>query len=108
MVHWSYWEVSLLITWFVAKVLLRVISRIPSTFNRVYMIKAFIVGLVKTDMVENVKLDFRAPVTKICYSSGFKILLGFLGKESRIPCIWLGGYRIFDVCLLYTSPSPRD
>jgi len=61
------------------------------------MIKAFIVGLVKTDMVENVKLQFRTPVTKIGNSSGFKILLGFLGKEPWIPCIWLCSYRILDV-----------
>ena len=56
-----------------------------------------VVRLIEANIVKNVELDFRSPVTRVGKSGRLQVLLGFLSDISRVPRVRLARERIADV-----------
>ncbi len=96
-IHRRHREVALFVARLVAQVLATGITGVPESLDRVDVIEALVVGLVKADIVEDIELDLRSPVTEVGDPSALEMLFGLLRRVTRIAGVGLAGHRILDV-----------
>jgi hypothetical protein len=89
-VRW-YREIALFVPWFIAQVRILLPSGTPGCLNRVYVVKATMLILIKPDVIKDEKLHFGIPVTGISDACGAEVFLGLLGNISGVSSVRLFG-----------------
>jgi hypothetical protein len=74
-VRW-YRGIALFVPWFIAQVRILLPSGIPGCLNRVYVVKATMLILIKPDVIKDEKLHFGTPVADISDACGAEVFLG--------------------------------
>src|SRR5256885_16682464 len=97
MIHRRDGEVTFLVSRFVAEIRFCAVAGIPETLFRINVVEALVIRLIETNIVKNIKLDFRSPITSVRDSGRLQILLGFLRDISRIARVRLPRQRIANI-----------
>ena len=94
MIHGRHGKITFLVSRLVTQIGSHIAARIPRAFFRIDEIKGVVVALIKAYVVENVELDFRAPVAGVSDAGRLQILLSLLSHKARIAAVRPSGDRI--------------
>ena len=97
MIHRRYRKISFLVTRLVPEVGPFGAAGVPRAFFRIDEIESVIVGLIKSNVIEDIELDFGTPVAGVGDAGRLEVLLRFLSDKPRIAAVGISGKRVANI-----------
>src|SRR6266704_3033796 len=96
-IHRRHRKISFLVTWLVPEVGPFGAAGVPRAFFRIDEIESVIVSLIKSNVIEDIELDFGTPVAGIGDAGRLQVLLRLLRDIPRIAAVGIPGKRVTNI-----------